>query len=203
MEISFNYINSKDVKMIKSKSPRIIQFKGFSKSGKTTIIESLIKYLKKKNFTVSSIKSIHIDDFSIDKPGKNTWRMMEAGADPIVASSKNETAFIIKEKLSLDSIININGYISNEIKNTKMNQLDFILAEGFWECKYPLVLTLKTKNDLPKLLQMITKNTNYEEIIKNIFCFSGVYISEMENKHHFNLIDENLKYIISQAKIMI
>ncbi|MCP4761867.1 MAG: hypothetical protein GY870_08795, partial [archaeon] len=51
--------------------PKVIEFKGFSKSGKTTIIESLIRHLKSKNYSISSIKHIHIENFTIDTPGKN------------------------------------------------------------------------------------------------------------------------------------
>ncbi|MBD3350298.1 MAG: molybdopterin-guanine dinucleotide biosynthesis protein B, partial [Candidatus Lokiarchaeota archaeon] len=73
------------------KQQNIIEFKGFSNSGKTASIEAVLKFLKENNRNCAAIKSIHIEDFSIDKPGKNTWVMSKTGADPVIAVSKNET----------------------------------------------------------------------------------------------------------------
>ena len=155
------------------RATNIIQFKGFSKSGKTTAIESIIKYLKGKNLKVAAIKNIHAEDFSLDEPGKNTWRMSVAGADPVISLSTNETAFITKKHLTLEEIITVS-------KEIAVKKIDYIIAEGFWDGAHPLVLNLRSKNDFKDLLDLICEKPNYEKIISSIFCISGVYIGKMD-----------------------
>ena len=165
---------------------KIIQFKGFSKSGKTTATESIIKYLKGKNLNVCYFKNIHAENFSMDEPGKNTWRMSEAGADPVISLSSNETAFITKKHMSLDEIISV----SKEIAVTK---IDYIIAEGFWESgAHPLVLNLSTKNDFKDLLDLICEKPNYEEILSSIVCISGVYIGKMDKNNELKSVKHEI-----------
>ena len=158
---------------------KIIQFKGFSKSGKTTAIESIIKYLKGKNLNVCYFKNIHAENFSMDEPGKNTWRMSEVGADPVISLSSNETAFITRKYLNLDEII----AVSKEIAAKK---IDYIIAEGFWDGAHPLVLNLRTLNDFKDLLDQICEKPNYEQILSSIFCINGVYIGKMDKMNELN-----------------
>ena len=163
----------------------IIQFKGFSKSGKTTAIESIIKYLKGKNLKVAAIKNIHAENFSLDEPGKNTWRMSEAGADPVISLSSNETAFITKKHLSLDEIITVSQEMA-------VKKIDYIIAEGFWDGAHPLVLNLRIKNDFKDLLDLICEKPNYEKIISSIFCISGVYIGKMDKMNELNNVKRDI-----------
>ncbi len=64
---------------------------GLTGSGKTSVIENIIKELKSRGFSVGSVKEIHFDAFRIDTEGKNTWRHRQAGADTVTARSHNET----------------------------------------------------------------------------------------------------------------
>ncbi|MHA1896588.1 MAG: molybdopterin-guanine dinucleotide biosynthesis protein B, partial [Promethearchaeota archaeon] len=98
----------------------ILEFKGYSGSGKTESIIALIKYLKSRSYNVISLKSIHIKDFSVDTPGKNTWRMSEAGAEPVISVAPNETAFIVKQKLDLEAVIKISTVIAQEKKRLEI-----------------------------------------------------------------------------------
>ncbi|HCS10941.1 MAG TPA: molybdopterin-guanine dinucleotide biosynthesis protein, partial [Clostridiales bacterium] len=47
---------------------------GITKSGKTTTIENIIKELRKRNYTVGSVKEIHFEEFKMDVEGTNTHR---------------------------------------------------------------------------------------------------------------------------------
>ncbi len=64
---------------------------GISKTGKTTSIEKIIKGLKKRNYSVASIKEIHFDSFAMDAPGTNTDRHRKAGSEIVTARGLNET----------------------------------------------------------------------------------------------------------------
>ncbi|MGL4991401.1 MAG: molybdopterin-guanine dinucleotide biosynthesis protein B [Sarcina sp.] len=91
-----------------------------SNSGKTTLIEGIIKELKKSNCIVSTIKH-DVHGFDIDKKGKDTYKHRLAGADNVSISSKNRFALIkeLKEEISL-----------NEIINQNLNS-DYIIIEGY------------------------------------------------------------------------
>jgi molybdopterin-guanine dinucleotide biosynthesis protein B len=53
---------------------------GFSKSGKTTTIVEIIKELRSRGYSVSTIKDVHVENFVFDVVGKDTWRHWKAGA---------------------------------------------------------------------------------------------------------------------------
>ncbi|MBX7321711.1 molybdopterin-guanine dinucleotide biosynthesis protein B [Clostridium chauvoei] len=91
-----------------------------SNVGKTILMEGLIKEIKARGFSVGTIKH-DVNNFDIDKKGKDTYRHREAGSETVIISSKNRLAVIkeIKEEATLDKLI--------EIAKDK----DFILIEGY------------------------------------------------------------------------
>lgn len=91
-----------------------------SNVGKTVLIEGLIKELKNRGLTVSTIKH-DVHGFDIDKKGKDTYRHREAGAETIVISSKNRFA-MIKE---LDKEVEIEDIIK------MVQDKDVVLVEGY------------------------------------------------------------------------
>ena len=64
-----------------------------SNTGKTVLIEGLIKELKNRGYTVATIKH-DVHGFDIDKEGKDTWRHRKAGAEAVIISSKERMALI-------------------------------------------------------------------------------------------------------------
>ena len=66
---------------------------GKSGSGKTTLLEKVIKRLKEDGIRVASIKH-DVHDFDMDKPGKDTWRLAQAGSDIVAISSPGKVAII-------------------------------------------------------------------------------------------------------------
>ena len=71
----------------------VLGFAAFSGTGKTTLLEQLIPLLKKNNLRVALIKHSH-HNFDIDKPGKDSYRLREAGATPVMLVSKYRRAII-------------------------------------------------------------------------------------------------------------
>ena len=53
---------------------------GYTNSGKTSTLIEIIKELVARNFDVNTVKAIHIEGFSIDQKGKDSWQHREAGA---------------------------------------------------------------------------------------------------------------------------
>ena len=66
---------------------------GWSGSGKTDIVCRVIKYLKKKNVCVSSIKHTH-HDFQVDKPGKDSYEQLSAGSNEVLIYSEKKWALV-------------------------------------------------------------------------------------------------------------
>jgi len=54
-----------------------------SNSGKTTLIEKIIPVLKTRGLRVAVVKHAHAG-FEMDRPGKDSWRFREAGADAVM-----------------------------------------------------------------------------------------------------------------------
>lgn len=77
-----------------------------SGSGKTTLLEKVIRILKEKNIKLAVIKH-DAHSFEMDKPGKDTWRHAQAGADIIAISSPEKFAMIEKRghEITLDEIV--------------------------------------------------------------------------------------------------
>ncbi|WP_346347714.1 molybdopterin-guanine dinucleotide biosynthesis protein B [Igneacidithiobacillus siniensis] len=56
---------------------------GYSGVGKTTLLCSLIPHLRAGGLRVAAIKASH-HDVRWDQPGKDSWRLQEAGAEPVL-----------------------------------------------------------------------------------------------------------------------
>lgn len=98
----------------------VLSVVGFSNSGKTTLVEKLVSELKKRGFRVAVIKHHH-GDFEVDRPGKDTWRHAQAGADVVVMAAPGKVAMIekIHEERSLDEI------------TAMIRGVDLIITEGY------------------------------------------------------------------------
>ena len=71
--------------------PRMFCFSGFSGSGKTTLLSKLIVELKE--FKIGYIKH-DAHGFQMDKPGKDTFIMKEAGAEIVMINDENQEAIV-------------------------------------------------------------------------------------------------------------
>ncbi len=96
-----------------------------SNTGKTVLIEGLIKEIKNRGYTVATIKH-DVHGFDIDKEGKDTWRHRKAGAEAVIISSRERMALIreVQEELPLEELIK------------QVEEFDFIIIEGYKKSKY-------------------------------------------------------------------
>ena len=117
---------------------KILTVIGLSGSGKTTVIENLIKELKKRGHSVGTIKHIHYEKFQMDTPGKNTYRHRQAGADTVVARGEAET-----DILYYRGDMNIYDILSHFRE-------DFVIMEGVRDAVAPEIVVC-TENDTPKI----------------------------------------------------
>src|SRR4030042_2845773 len=104
----------------KMKKPVVVGFYGYSNSGKTTLIERLIRELGSRGMRVAAVKqSGH--PVSMDSEGKDTFRFSAAGAELVVLSTSIETSFKFNKELDMDDIVEM---------ATNLNHPDIIIIES-------------------------------------------------------------------------
>jgi molybdopterin-guanine dinucleotide biosynthesis protein B len=91
-----------------------------SNSGKTTLIEKVVKILKTRGLRVAVIKHAPAG-FDLDKPGKDSWRFQRAGADCVILVGPGRMA-ILK---------NVDSEPSPEELERASGNADIVIYEGF------------------------------------------------------------------------
>lgn len=111
----------------------VIGVVGYSNSGKTTLLEKMIKEFTRRGVRVGTIKHHH-REMVMDKPGKDTWRHAEAGAKVTLLATPKAIAkyMYVEEELPLEQVV-------KEIEG-----VDIILVEGFKFAKIPKIEVFRT-----------------------------------------------------------
>ena len=116
--------------------PPIVCFVGRSNAGKTTVIEKLLPVLIRLGIKSGSIKH-DVHGFDIDKPGKDSWRHKQAGAQRTIISSPAKLALVrdTDHDFTLDELaIFFEG-------------LDLIIAEGYKRESKPKIEVFRPEAD--------------------------------------------------------
>lgn len=100
----------------------VIGVVGLRKSGKTTVVEGIVRELTKRGYRVATAKHINQKGFSMDQKRKDTWRHAAAGANPVVGVSDIEISVLIKNGMKRFSLNELLGFTP---------KADVILLEGF------------------------------------------------------------------------
>lgn len=98
----------------------ILSIVGKTGCGKTTYLEKLITEMKRRGYKVATIKH-DVHGFDIDRPGKDTWRHAQAGADIVCISSPQKMAMIKKVDQEL-LLTEVAEYVDG---------VDIIFTEGY------------------------------------------------------------------------
>lgn len=99
----------------------VISFVGNSGVGKTTFLEKLIPVFKGRGYRVAAVKH-DVHRFEVDYPGKDSWRLTQAGGDVVVLASAEKLAMIerLDEERSLAELV---AMIEDRV--------DLVLTEGY------------------------------------------------------------------------
>ena len=111
---------------------KIIGVVGWKDTGKTTLIEKLIKEFNNRDLTVSTIKHSH-HNFSVDRQGTDSFRHFNAGAKETILGSekkwikfsrqisdpKPNLAFLIEQIIPVDIVI-VEGFKSSSHKKVEV-----------------------------------------------------------------------------------
>lgn len=134
---------------------KIIMIKGITKTGKTTTAEAVIKELRKRGYTVGSVKDIHFEAFTMETEGTNTDRHKKAGAHPVTARGMSETDVMFNHTLDIDDILDF-------------YHQDFVVLEGDSGANCPNIITARTIEEL---------DAQYNDLT---IAVSGVISAELE-----------------------
>ncbi len=104
---------------------KIISVVGYKKTGKTTLVERLVKALREHG-TVGTIKHLH--EQSMHTPNTDTWKHSRAGADVVVGVTPHELVKFSNDN-SLDRAL-------TELADEGM---DFAVVEGWKDSKLPKI----------------------------------------------------------------
>jgi molybdopterin-guanine dinucleotide biosynthesis adapter protein len=100
----------------------ILSVVGRSDSGKTTLLEKLIRELSARGRRIGTVKHHYHGPVAVDVPGKDSWRHRQAGAAAVALVSP-DTLFVVRESppgLSLEALV-----------HRSLFGVDLVLTEGF------------------------------------------------------------------------
>ena len=107
---------------------RVFGVTGWKNNGKTTLVVGLLAELRRRGFTVSTIKHAH-HAFDVDQPGKDSYRHREAGAGEVLIASAGRWALMHElgdqEEPGLEELL------------SKLAPVDLVIVEGFKREPHP------------------------------------------------------------------
>jgi molybdopterin-guanine dinucleotide biosynthesis adapter protein len=105
---------------------RVCAIIGHQGSGKTTLIERLIRTMRERGRSVSTIKHTHHHEIELDTPGKDSYRHRLAGASEVIVASNQGWARIAAsaEPASLPILLG------------QLRPVDLVLVEGFKQLEW-------------------------------------------------------------------
>lgn len=171
----------------------VIAIIGHKNSGKTLLIEKLVKKLVEKGYKVASVKHIGRKEHGFDMPRKDTTKHLEAGANPVIAITEDQIITIKKTR------------IENPIEILWENipeKTNIVLLEGFstWTLSnenIPKIICIKNREDLKE----------YQEKAKNTLLFGSLKIIENEKILHIienfhEILDKTISCMKKQEKLI-
>ncbi|HSH56962.1 MAG TPA: molybdopterin-guanine dinucleotide biosynthesis protein B [Halomonas sp.] len=96
----------------------------WSGTGKTTLLEALLPRLSERGLRVAVVKHAH-HTFDVDQPGKDSHRLRQAGASPMLVASRERLALMMEtpnqQEADLQALLAM----------VAVQRPDLVLVEGF------------------------------------------------------------------------
>ncbi len=113
---------------------KIFGIVGWKNSGKTTLVEALVRELTARGYRISTVKHAH-HAFDIDVPGKDSYRHREAGAGEVLVASGRRWALMHElrgtDEPRLEELL------------ARLSPCDLVLVEGFKRDTHPKIEVLR------------------------------------------------------------
>jgi molybdopterin-guanine dinucleotide biosynthesis protein B len=107
----------------------VVSVVGYSGSGKTTLLVKLLRELKQRGYRLAAVKHHHHHGLQFDRPGKDTWRFAQAGADQVIMAGPDKVVYTqtFEEEPTLEQVLSV------------IREVDVILVEGFKQADVPKI----------------------------------------------------------------
>jgi len=115
-------------------SHKVFGIVGWKNSGKTTLVEALIREFAARGLRVSTVKHAH-HAFDIDVPGKDSYRHREAGAGEVLVASGRRWALMHELRDEDEPRL--------ELLLARLSACDLVLVEGFKRDAHPKIEVLR------------------------------------------------------------
>lgn len=125
----------------------VLAISAWSGTGKTTLLEQVIPLLVARGIRLAVIKHAH-HDVNLDQPGKDSWRLREAGASEVLLASDKRIAWL---KETAESPIALAALL----ERFNPAELDLVLVEGFKDEPLPRLVLYRAAlgKPLPEMTQ--------------------------------------------------
>lgn len=144
---------------------KIIMIKGFSKTGKTSTVTSLVAELRRRGYTVGTVKDIHFEGYEADTPNTDTYKHRKAGARRVTARGTKDTAIYVDRQMKIEEIL-------------KYYKEDFVILEGDSGLDCPNIVTGRSAEDLDKRMD------------SNTIAFTGVIAGDINGSDESTVLKE-------------
>ena len=163
-----------NAQQILGKLPPFFGLAGWSGSGKTTLCTKLIENFTKIGVKVGTLKHAH-HKFELDKPGKDSFNLRQAGARPMIISSKERFALIQEndgdEEKSLFQML-------ETFAKEPINLCDIIIVEGYKNESIPKIEVYRPDINKPLLYK---EDNNIFAIASDIKIESSIPSFDLNN----------------------
>lgn len=113
--------------------PPVVSFTARSGTGKTTFLCGLIPILRARGVRVLVVKH-DVHGFEVDKPGKDTWRLRQAGAQQVLIANAEQMALMADTDGDQPLMSLIERYA---------NKVELVLSEGYRRSNTPKILVAR------------------------------------------------------------
>jgi molybdopterin-guanine dinucleotide biosynthesis protein B len=121
---------------------RVMGLAGWSGAGKTTLLDRLIPALIARGLRISTVKHAH-HNFDIDRPGTDSWKHRQAGANEVLVAST--TRWGLTHELHDENEPALPALLG------RMDRVDLVLIEGFKRDSHPKLEIYRHANGKPPL----------------------------------------------------
>ena len=146
---------------------KVFGLAGYSGSGKTTLLEALIPRLNAAGLRVSLIKHAH-HRFDIDQPGKDSFRLREAGCSEVLLVSDHRWVLMHELRGAPEP--------SLEDQIARFSDCDLVLVEGF---KHTLIPKLEVHR--PSIGKPLIAGSGVESVVVAVATDEPGVIAQQTN----------------------
>lgn len=124
----------------------VIGFAAYSGTGKTTLLTRILPILGARHLRVGLVKHAH-HEFNIDQPGKDSYRLRQAGASQVLLGSSQRWALMVEHEVKGDRPLEFH------VSRLDLDSLDLVLVEGFKTAAIPKIEVYRPSLGNPPLFE--------------------------------------------------